>query len=192
MRRWHGGADDLTAGALSRPSRQGSRSTHAIRTEVPNILDVAESSVHEWQRKFREGGLAALFTKIASGRKRLLTDEQLKLYKWPPGNLRQVQFDFGQWTRKMARSSSAGNSGSTTRCRTSARLLRCSVSPPSGRSARHWHAILKNGGYGWRMPSRPSSNAQTGRGEDLLPQMRRHAVLTITAAGSWAPSGRLP
>ena len=53
------------------------------RVEVANILDVAESSVYEWQGKFRAGGLAALSTKIASGRKRGLTDEQLlKLYRW--------------------------------------------------------------------------------------------------------------
>ena len=74
------------------------------KPEVANILDVAESSVYEWQKKFREGGLAALSTKIASGRKGLLTDEQLlKLYKWLRGNPRQVQFDFGLWTRKIVR-----------------------------------------------------------------------------------------
>ena len=74
------------------------------RAEVASILDVAESSVYEWQSKFREGGLGALSTKIASGRKRLLTDEQLlKLYKWLLGNPRQVQFDFGLWTRKIVR-----------------------------------------------------------------------------------------
>lgn len=74
------------------------------RAEVANILDVAESSVYEWQGKFREGGLAALSTKIASGRKRLLTDEQLlKLYRWLCGNPRQVQFDFGLWTRRIVR-----------------------------------------------------------------------------------------
>jgi transposase len=74
------------------------------KLEVANILDVAESSVYEWQKKFRAGGLAALSTKIASGRKSLLTDEQLlKLYKWMCGNPRQVQFDFGLWTRKIVR-----------------------------------------------------------------------------------------
>ena len=74
------------------------------RAEVANILSVAESSVYEWQRKFREGGLAELSTKIASGRKRALTDEQLlMLYKWLLGNPRQAQFDFGLWTRKIAR-----------------------------------------------------------------------------------------
>jgi transposase len=34
----------------------------------------------------------------------LLTDEQLlQLYKWLRGNPRQVQFDFGLWTRKIVR-----------------------------------------------------------------------------------------
>lgn len=74
------------------------------KSEVANILDVTESSVYEWQKKFREGGLSALSTKIASGRKSLLADEQmLKLYKWLLGNPRQVQFDFGLWTRKIVR-----------------------------------------------------------------------------------------
>jgi transposase len=74
------------------------------RMEVANILDVAESSVYEWQSKYRAGGLAALSTKIASGRKRGLTDKQLlQLYKWICGNPRQVQFDFGLWTRKIVR-----------------------------------------------------------------------------------------
>ena len=74
------------------------------RAEVASILQVAESSVYGWQSKFREGGLAALSTKIASGRKRLLTDKQLlQLYKWLRGSPHQLQFDFGLWTRKIVR-----------------------------------------------------------------------------------------
>jgi transposase len=97
-------------------ARKGRRSTNdervnAIRllrqgytkAQVADILGVAESSVYEWQSKFREGGLAALSTKIASGRKSMLTDKQLlQLYTWFRGNPRQVQFDFGLWTRKIA------------------------------------------------------------------------------------------
>lgn len=97
-------------------ARKGRRSTNeerlnAIRLlqqgysalEVAGILNVAESSVYEWQRKFRTGGLAAMSTKIASGRKMLLADRQLlQLYKWLCGNPRQVQFNFGLWTRKIA------------------------------------------------------------------------------------------
>ena len=88
------------------------------REEVANILNVAESSVYDWQSKFRKGGLAALSTKIASGRKRLLTDEQLlKLYRWLCGNPRQVQFDFGLWTRKIVRDPLPLTSGTYVRLR---------------------------------------------------------------------------
>lgn len=98
-------------------ARKGRRSTNeervnAIRllkkgytkAEVSDILDVAESSVYEWQKKFREGGLVALSTKITPGPKSMLTDEQLlQLYRWLRGSPRQVQFDSGLWTRKMVR-----------------------------------------------------------------------------------------
>jgi transposase len=98
-------------------ARKGRRSTNeerinAIRLlheeytkeEVANILDVAESSVYEWQRKYRKDGLGALSTKIASGRRRLMTDRQLlQLGRWLRGSPRQVQFDSGLWTRKIVR-----------------------------------------------------------------------------------------
>jgi len=45
--------------------------------QVARIFNVTESSVYGWQKAYREGGLAALSTKIASGRKRLLTDKQM-------------------------------------------------------------------------------------------------------------------
>jgi transposase len=74
------------------------------RAEVAEILDVAESSVYDWQKKYREGGLAALSTKMASGRKKLLTDRQLlQLSGWLRMNPRQLGFDFGLWTRKIVR-----------------------------------------------------------------------------------------
>ena len=74
------------------------------RAEVARILDVAESSVYGWQGKYREGGLAALSTKIASGRKKLLTDKQLlRLSGWLREDPRQLELDFGLWTRKLVR-----------------------------------------------------------------------------------------
>ncbi len=47
------------------------------KVQVARIFNVTESSVYGWQKAYREGGLAALSTKIASGRKRLLTDKQM-------------------------------------------------------------------------------------------------------------------
>jgi transposase len=98
-------------------ARKGRRSSHqeridAIRlleqgytkAEVARILDVTESSVYGWQKTYREGGLAALSTKIASGRKRLLSDKQmLELSRCLRMNPRQLELDFGLWTRKLVR-----------------------------------------------------------------------------------------
>jgi transposase len=98
-------------------ARKGRRSSHreridAIRlleqgytkAEVSRILDVAESSVYGWQKTYREGGLAALSTKIASGRKSLLSDKQmLELSRLMRINPRQLELNFGLWTRKLVR-----------------------------------------------------------------------------------------
>lgn len=74
------------------------------RAEVARILQVAESSVYAWQKAYRDGGLAALSTKIASGRKPLLGDEEmLKLARMLRMNPRQLEFDFGLWTRRRVR-----------------------------------------------------------------------------------------
>ena len=75
--------------------------THAA---VAEIFEVTESSVYGWQKLYREGGLAALSTKIASGRKKLLSDKQLlQLAGWIRRDPRQLEFDFALWTRKMVR-----------------------------------------------------------------------------------------
>ena len=98
-------------------ARKGRRSTNeerinAIRlisqgytkAEVARILDVTESSVYGWQKSYRADGLAALSTKIASGRKRLLSDKQLlQLSGWLRRDPRQLELNFGLWTRKLVR-----------------------------------------------------------------------------------------
>src|SRR6266581_3399648 len=74
------------------------------KVQVARIFNVTESSVYGWQKAYREGGLAALSTKIASGRKRLLTDKQmLELSRYLRLNPRQLEFDFGLWTRRLVR-----------------------------------------------------------------------------------------
>lgn len=74
------------------------------KAQVARICNVTESSVYGWQKAYREGGLAALSTKIASGRKRLLTDKQmLELSRYLRLNPRQLEFNFGLWTRRLVR-----------------------------------------------------------------------------------------
>src|SRR5260370_28813217 len=74
------------------------------KVEVAQIFNVTESSVYGWQKAYRDGGLAELSTKIASGRKRLLSDKQLlQLSGWIRRDPRQLELDFGLWTRKLVR-----------------------------------------------------------------------------------------
>jgi transposase len=98
-------------------ARKGRRSSHEeriyaiqllaqgrTRPEVANILGVAESSIYVWQKDYRTGGLAALSTKIASGRKPLLSDAQMiELSRMLRCNPRQLELDFGLWTRRRVR-----------------------------------------------------------------------------------------
>jgi len=98
-------------------ARKGRRSSHEERInaieliaqgytkrEVADILQVTEASVYGWQKLYQEGGLAALSTKIASGRKSLLSDAQLlKLAGMLRVNPRQLEFNFGLWTRRRVR-----------------------------------------------------------------------------------------
>ena len=49
--------------------------------EIAEIMNVGRSTVFEWRQKYREGGLAALSTKFASGRPTTLSDQQMmRLY----------------------------------------------------------------------------------------------------------------
>src|SRR3979409_249450 len=70
---------------------------------VAKFLGVSRSSVFEWQKKYREGGLASLSTKFASGRPTFLSDEQmLKLRSFIVGrDPRQFSFGVALWTRKI-------------------------------------------------------------------------------------------
>jgi len=69
--------------------------------EIAETLGVGRCSVFEWQKKYREGGLAALSTKFASGRPTILSDEQMvRLYGLIAGkDPRQYSFEFALWTR---------------------------------------------------------------------------------------------
>lgn len=73
--------------------------------EIAEIMDVGRSTVFEWQKKYREGGLAALSTKFASGRPTTLSDQQMmRLYSLIEGNdPRQYSFAFALWTRQIVR-----------------------------------------------------------------------------------------
>src|SRR2546428_472018 len=71
--------------------------------EVADIMGVGRSTVLDWSRKYREGGLAALSTKFASGRPTVLSDEQmLELRTLLIGSdPRQFSLGLALWTRSL-------------------------------------------------------------------------------------------
>ncbi|MBI1759661.1 MAG: IS630 family transposase [Actinobacteria bacterium] len=71
--------------------------------EITDILGVSRSSVFDWQRKYRVGGLAALSTKFASGRPTTLSEEQMtQLCSLLVGkDPRRYGLGFALWTRKL-------------------------------------------------------------------------------------------
>ena len=83
---------------------------HAVRLmeagkSPAEIMNVGRSTVFEWRQKYREGGLAALSTKFASGRPTTLTDQQMmRLYALIEGtDPRQYSFSAALWTRQIVR-----------------------------------------------------------------------------------------
>jgi transposase len=74
-------------------------------SEVARFMDVGESTVLEWMRNYRAGGLAALSTKVASGRPTSLSDRQMmELLALIIGcEPRQLSFGFALWTRRLVR-----------------------------------------------------------------------------------------
>jgi transposase len=71
--------------------------------EVAEIMGIGRSTVLDWWRKYREGGLAALSTKFASGRPTVLTDEQLLELRvlLIGSDPRQFSLGFALWTRSL-------------------------------------------------------------------------------------------
>ena len=163
------------------------------REEVANILNVAESSVYDWQSKFRKGGLAALSTKIASGRKRLLTDEQLlKLYRWLRGNPRQVQFDFGLWTRKIVRDLIRREFGINYSLQNVGKILKMLGFSPQRPVWRALERDPEKRRKWMEETSRLSRSAPTARAPGSTSQMRRTPAQTTTPVPPGGRSGRLP
>jgi transposase len=71
--------------------------------EVAETLGLHRGSVHRWVARHQQGGPEALAAKPVPGRPATLTDQQLaQLAKIVVGkDPRQLQFDFGLWTRDM-------------------------------------------------------------------------------------------
>ncbi|MHB8450504.1 MAG: helix-turn-helix domain-containing protein, partial [Mycobacteriales bacterium] len=96
-------------------AKKGRRATHEERIaavemlrrgisadQVADVLTVSRASVFAWMALYRQSGHQALSTKRASGRPPALSEAQRdQLARWICRDPRQLQFDFGLWTRRM-------------------------------------------------------------------------------------------
>jgi transposase len=73
--------------------------------QIAEILDVGRSSVFDWVSKYRNGGLASISTKFASGRPTVLDDsEMIRLFTMINGkDPRAYSFGVALWTRALIR-----------------------------------------------------------------------------------------
>jgi transposase len=73
--------------------------------EAVAVFGAKRSTIYGWLKLRDQGGLAALAVKTPPGRQSALTDHQMaQLRGWIVGqDPRQLQFDFGLWTREMVR-----------------------------------------------------------------------------------------
>ncbi len=72
---------------------------------ISEILDVSRASVFDWIARYRAGGLAAISTKIASGRPTILHDsEMIRLFTMINGKDPRAQgFGMALWSRALIR-----------------------------------------------------------------------------------------
>lgn len=72
---------------------------------VIKALGFTRTQIYEWLAKYREGGIQALRSRKAPGKKSKLTGQQIqKVYRIVVGkNPRQLKFEFALWTRAMVR-----------------------------------------------------------------------------------------
>ena len=162
--------------------------------EVAEILGVGRSSVFDWQKKYRESGLAALSTKFASGRPTVLSDKQMiRLYSLIVGrNPRQYSFGFALWTRKLVARLIEQQFGVHLSLVTVGRILKkLGMSPqrPLYRAYQQDPEKVR----AWKQETYPKIKAEAAEAGASIFFADEAGVRTDHHAGTtWAPIGRTP
>lgn len=161
---------------------------------VAGILGVSRASVFSWQKNYREGGLAALSTKFASGRPTVLSDKQmLKLYSLIAGNdPRQLSFGVALWTRKLIRELIRRQFGVTLSLPTVGRILKkLGMSPqrPLYRAYQQDPEKVRK----WKQETYPKIRAAAAEAGAVIFFADEAGVRTDHHGGTtWAPVGETP
>jgi transposase len=161
---------------------------------VAEMLDVSRASVFGWQRKYREGGLAALSTKFASGRPTTLSDQQtLRLYSLVAGHdPRQLSFGVALWTRKLIRDLIQREFAAVVSLPTVGRILKKLGMSPQRPLYRAYQQDREKVRV-WKQDTYPKIRAEAARVGATIFFADEAGVRTDHHGGrTWAPIGRTP
>jgi transposase len=161
---------------------------------ISEILDVSRASVFDWIARYREGGLAAISTKIASGRPTILDDsEMIRLFTMINGKDPRAQgFGMALWSRALIRDLIKRSFGKDVSLVTVGRILgKLGMSPqrPLYRSWKQDPARVER----WKREEFPAIRARAAAEGATILFADEASVRTDYHAGTtWAPVGETP
>lgn len=161
---------------------------------ISEILDVSRASVFDWIARYREGGLAAISTKIASGRPTVLDDsEMIRLFTMINGKDPRAQgFGMALWSRGLIRDLIKRSFGKDVSLVTVGRILKkLGMSPqrPLYRSWKQDPARVER----WKREEFPAIRARAAAEGATILFADEASVRTDYHAGTtWAPVGETP
>jgi transposase len=161
---------------------------------ISEILDVSRASVFDWIARYREGGLPAISTKIASGRPTILDDsEMIRLFTMINGKDPRAQgFGMALWSRALIRDLIKRSFGKNVSLVTVSRILKkLGMSPqrPLYRSWKQDPARVER----WKREEFPAIRARAAAEGATILFADEASVRTDYHAGTtWAPIGETP
>lgn len=163
-------------------------------TRIAEILGVSRASVFEWIAKYHDGGLAAISTKIASGRPTALEDgEMLRLYTMINGKDPRAQgFGLALWSRALIRDLIKRSFGKSVSLVTTGRILGKLGMSPQRPLYRAWKQDAARVDR-WKREEFPAIRARAAAEGAVILFADEASVRTDYHAGTtWSPVGCTP
>lgn len=161
---------------------------------IAEILDVGRSSVFDWISKYRQGGLASISTKFASGRPTVLDDsEMIRLFTMINGkDPRTYSFGVALWTRALIRDLIKKTFTKDVSLVTVGRILKKLGMSPQRPLYRSWKQDPQRVEK-WKREEYPAIRARAAQVGATILFADEASVRTDYHAGTtWAPVGQTP
>jgi transposase len=161
---------------------------------IAEIMNVGRSSVFDWIAKYREGGLASISTKFASGRPTVLDDsEMVRLYTMINGkDPRTYSFGMALWTRALIKDLIKKTFAKDVSLVTVGRILKKLGMSPQRPLYRSWKQDPQRVEK-WKREEYPAIKARAAAVGARILFADEASVRTDYHAGTtWAPVGQTP